>query len=87
MAVRLGMRIGVKPTGPDGTFTRGDHLRGAGLSARVAFGLLVLMVIAVLMSGEKLDGIYAGIMVMCSLGLLMAGVSCLASLLRAAVGK
>ena len=87
MAFRPGMRIGVKPTGPDGAFTRADHLRGSGLSARVAFGLLMLIAIALLMSGEKLDGIYAGIMVMCSLGLLLAGVSCLASLLRAAVGR
>jgi hypothetical protein len=84
-------RIGVRPSGPDGRFTRRDHLRGAGVAALVAVGLFVLAVIvaglAELLNHGHLDGLYAGVVVGCVLGFLMAGAACLASLVRGAFAR
>ena len=90
MPIRLGTRIGIRPTGPDGTYTRGDHVRGASLAAIVAVGLIVLADLttwlAQALNHGHLDGIYAGVVVACILGSLVALAACAASLLRAAIG-
>jgi uncharacterized membrane protein YidH (DUF202 family) len=82
------MNIGVRPTGPDGTYTRRDHLREAGY----AFGVVLVLVALLLADAafshwfnhDRIDGLYAGVLVAASLGMLVAGVACLAYLLQAA---
>ena len=80
----------LRPTGPNGTFTRKDHLRGAGLAAVVAVGLLALASLVALLAQAfndgHLDGVYAGVVVACTLGFFLALAACGVSLLRAAVG-
>lgn len=91
MKIRPGMRIGVKPTGPDGTFTRLDHLRGAGLAAIVGV-VLIMISWGVIFIGDRLGhgkppGWMLGTMIFCSLGLILAFAWCVVSLIRALIGK
>ena len=88
--LKLNRRIGVTPTGPDGTFTRKDHLRGAGRAAATTFGLALVGTIAVdagSASNVGISGVYAGVFIMCGLGCMLTFVACLAALVQAAVAK
>jgi hypothetical protein len=85
------MNVGVRPTGPGGTYTRQDHLREAGY----AFVTAVLLVTLILADGAlvnrfndgRLDGLYAGVFVAAWLGALLAAVACVAYLLQAALAR
>jgi len=85
------MNIGVRPTGPGGTYTRQDHVRQAGY----AFGTVVVLVALILadaamihwLHGDRLDGLYAGVFVAAWLGALLAAVACVAYLVQAALAR
>jgi hypothetical protein len=81
---------GVRPTGPDGTWTRRDRLREAGYSSTVALFLLGLAWIGVeieqrTLNGSSLNMVGGFLLLLGALGLVMAILTALISLGKAAM--
>jgi hypothetical protein len=83
---------GIQPTGPDGQWTRRDHLRAAGFSGTVALLLLGVAWLGATIeqhtwNGVTLNLIASGVMFLGAIGLLMACASALISLAKAALTR
>ena len=84
--------LGVHPTGPNGSWTRGDHFRAAGFSATVA---IVCAAVAWLggeigqhtLNGSTVEMVATGLALLGSIGFIMAILMAAISLVKAAFAR